>query len=236
LGKYKLIVMPYPLMMTTDEASALKAYVVNGGHLFVEARPGWVNEDGHAEEAVPGFGWTEMFGVRESSIDPGKEVAVKWGAQEFTGTSFAEHFCVLEQNARVVAKFADGTTAAYEHPYGKGRAILLGTFAGQQNEAKPVGMHPLGEILAKWAGLAQPEWKAPTLVELREMDGEKGKLVFLFNHGEKAAEVEFAEILQRSAVNVREIVTGETRQAKGKQFAVKAEVPAQAVRIYRIDY
>jgi beta-galactosidase len=142
----------------------------------------------------------------------------------------------LEQNARVVAKFADGTTAAYEHPYGKGRAILLGTFAGQQNEAKPVGMHPLGEILAKWAGLAQPEWKAPTLVELREMDGEKGKLVFLFNHGEKAAEVEFAEILQRSAVNVREIVTGETRQAKGKQFAVKAEVPAQAVRIYRIDY
>jgi Alpha galactosidase C-terminal beta sandwich domain len=60
--------------------------------------------------------------------------------------------------------------------------------------------------------------------------------VFLFNHGEKAAEVEFAEILQRSAVNVREIVTGETRQAKGKQFAVKAEVPAQAVRIYRIDY
>ena len=236
LGKYKLIVMPYPLMMTNDEASALKAYVVNGGHLFVEARPGWVNEDGHAEEAVPGFGWTEMFGVRESSIDPGKEVAVKWGTQEFTGTSFAEHFSVLEQNARVVAKFADGTTAAYEHRYGKGRAILLGTFAGQQNEAKPVGMHPLGEILAKWAGLAQPEWKAPTLVELREMDGEKGKLVFLFNHGEKAAEVEFAEILQRSAVNVREIVTGETRQAKGKQFAVKADVPAQAVRIYRIDY
>jgi hypothetical protein len=43
-----------------------------------------------------------------------------------------------------------------------------------------VTMHPLGEILAKWAGLAQPEWKAPGLVELREMDGDKGKFVFLF--------------------------------------------------------
>jgi hypothetical protein len=90
---------------------------------------------------------------------------------------------VLDQNARVVAKFADGTAAACEHLYGKGSATLLGTFAGQQNEAKPVAMHPRGEILAKWAGFAQPEWKARALVELRGMDGEKGKFVFLFNHG-----------------------------------------------------
>jgi hypothetical protein len=31
-------------------------------------------------------------------------------------------------------------------------------------------------------------------------------------------------------------VTGETRKTEGKQFTVKTEVPAQAVRIYRIDY
>lgn len=35
--------------------------------------------------------------------------------------------------------------------------MLLGTFAGQENEAKPVGMHPLGGILAKWAGLKEAE-------------------------------------------------------------------------------
>jgi hypothetical protein len=46
-------------------------------------------------------------------------------------------------------------------------------------------MHALGKILAKWAGLAQPEWMAPTLVELREMDGDKGKFVFLFNQGRR---------------------------------------------------
>ena len=103
------------------------------------------------------------------------------------------------------------------------------------SQAKPVTMHPLGEILAKRAGLAQPEWKAPALVELREMDGHKGKFVFLFNHGEKAAEVEFAQTLERPAVNVREIVTGETWKTEGKRF-MKTGVPAQAVRIYRIDY
>ena len=236
LQEYKLIVLPYPLMMTNDEAAALKAYVEKGGHLFVEARPGWVNEDGHAEGAIPGFGWIEMLGVRETSIDPGKEVPVRWGDEEFTGMSFAEHFSVLDEKARVVAKFADGTPAAYEHSYGKGSAILLGTFAGQWNEAKPTAMHPLGGLLAQWAGLTAPELKAPALVELREMDGRKGHLVFLFNHGEKPAQVEFSEKLERPATRVMEIISGEAQKEEGKRFGLSMEVPAQGVRIYRIDY
>ena len=113
---------------------------------------------------------------------------------------------------------------------------MLGTFAGQENETKPVRMHPLGGILAKWAGLTEPELKAPELVELREMESRVGKFVFFFNHGDKDAEVEFAEELERSAANVREIVTGDNTKSEGKRFAAKAKVPAQAVRIYRIDY
>ena len=236
LQKYKLIVLPYPLMMTKDEAAALKTYVENGGHLFAEARPGWVNEDGHAESAVPGFGWTEMMGVRESSVQPGKQIAVKWGAQEFTGTRFAEHLNVLDEKAKLVATFADGAPAGYEHSYGKGSALLLGTFIGESNEAKPVPMHPLGGILAEWAGLTRPSLKAPALVELREIDGARGRFVFFFNHGEKAAQVEFTEELDRPARNVREIVIGETRKVDGKRLSVKTEVPALAVKIYRIDY
>ncbi len=236
LQEYKLIVLPYPLMMTKDEAGALKEYVSKGGHLFVEARPGWVNEDGHAEAAVPGFGWTEMCGVSESSIDPAKEVMVKWGDAEFAGMSFAEHFTLLDEKARVVATFADGTPAGYEHAYGKGSVILLGTFAGQWNEAKPAAMHPLGGILAEWAGLTEPGLKAPTLVELRVMEAEKGSFVFFFNHGETMAEVEFVGELARPAVSVREILTGATLKAEGKRFSVKTEVQPQAVRVYRIDY
>jgi beta-galactosidase len=237
LQKYKLIVLPYPLMMTNDEASALKSYVKNGGHLFMEARPGWVNEDGHAEGAIPGFGWTEMTGIRETSIDPAKDVSVKWGGTaEFSGVSFAEHFSVLDQNAHTVATFSDGTPAAYEHDYGKGSAILLGTFAGQANEAKPVSMHPLGEILIKWAGLTTPELKAPALVELREMDSDKGHLIFLFNHGDASAQVEYTENLSRPGSDVHEIVTDKHEKRSGTRFSTRTEVPAQSVRIYRIDY
>jgi len=78
-----------------------------------------------------------MLGVRESSVDPGKEIAVKWGAEEFVGRSFAEHFTVLDDKARVVARFADGTAAAFENAYGKGSAMLLGTFAGRRTRPSP---------------------------------------------------------------------------------------------------
>lgn len=236
LQEYKLIILPYPVMMTRDEAGALKDYVNKGGHLFVEARPGWVNEEGYAEAMVPGFGWQEMLGVRESSMEPGKEFTVNWGPEEFSGTSFLEHFSVLNAAVRVVAQFKQGTPAAYEHAYGKGSAILLATFVGQHNEAKPVAMHPLGRILANWAGLHTPGLKAPALVELREMDAADGRIVFLFNHGEKAADVEFAEELGHGASRVREVVTGQPVEASGTTFQVKTQIPPQAVRVYRIDY
>jgi beta-galactosidase len=236
LSKCRLIVLPYPLMMTVDEASALKEYVRGGGHLFVEARSGWVNEDGHAEGAVPGFGWTEMFGVRESSIDPGKEFAVKWGAAQFAGMSVREHFADVDGKAKVVARFADGSPAAYEHAFGKGSAILLGTFAGEENEKKPVVMNSLGGMLASWAGLKSPELKTAGGVELREMVGEHGKFVFLFNHGGRAASVLFSEELEKPATNVKEIVEDKKMSVGGKKFAVHAVVPGEAVRVWRIDY
>jgi beta-galactosidase len=236
LADYKLIMVPYPLMLTTEEARILKAYVAGGGHLFVEARPGWVNEDGHAEGAVPGFGWTEMLGARETSIHPVEEAPVQWGKSEFVGTSFIEHFEALDDKTKVVAKFPDGTPAAFEHSYGKGDAILLGTFAGRRNEEKPLAMHPLGGILAQWAGLTVPDLRAPALIELRRMRSAKGQFLFLFNHGEKVAQVAFTEELERPAVVAREIISGEKQMAEGRKFSVATEIPPQAVRIYRIEY
>ena len=114
--------------------------------------------------------------------------------------------------------------------------MVLGTFAGQWNEANPRPFHPLGDILSKWAGLALPSLKAPALVELREMDGPHGQFVFLFNHAETAAKVEFVETLEKSGVHVREIVSGDTPKLEGQRFYVNTEMPPQAARIYRIDF
>jgi len=94
-------------------------------------------------------------------------------------------------------------------------------------------MHPLGTILTKWAGLQVPEWMASSLLELREMEALKGKFVFLLNHGDKVAEVEFAEDLQHPPARVREIIEGKALPTTGKTLHLRAAVPAQAAKIFQ---
>lgn len=236
LSRYKLILLPFALMMTEDQAEALQQYVREGGHLFSEARPGWVNEYGFAEASVPGFGWHEMLGVREQSMDPGKEFPVRWGGQEFTCSRLMEHLMPLHSQTRPLATFPDGSPAAFEHPFGKGSAIILGSFAGQYNELNPQVKHPLADILATWAGLSLPKLEAPALLELRQMTAPQGRLVFFFNHGKQPAMVSFLTAMEKTSAGVKEIITDRTVSQDGPRFQVKIEVPAESVRIYRIDY
>jgi len=60
--------------------------------------------------------------------------------------------------------------------------------------------------------------------------------VFLFNHGDKVAKVEFSEELPHPATRVREIIEGKQLAPNGKTLQVRTEVPAQGVRIIRIEY
>ena len=237
LQRYKLVIVPYALMMISDEADVLQQYVKDGGHMFVEARPGWVDDRGHAEPKIPGFGWDQMLGVGEKELIPGKEFTIKWGTQEFKSMTFLELFDATHGSARAVAYSADGTPAAFENSFGKGKAMIIGSFVGQENYREPVDMHPLGEILATWAHLTRPELHAAASVELRQMQGDKGRFVFFFNHGEKPVNVQFTRSLEKPASRISEIVTNEeSARATMSILHIQTVVPAHGVRIYRTDY
>jgi hypothetical protein len=236
LRAYKLVIVPYPLLLTEQMAKVLEQYVIDGGHLFVEARPGWVDEQGHAQPILPGFGWEKMAGVRESQMLPGKTFNVQWGDSKFAGMSFEEQFTVLDPQAKAVAKFEDGSPAAYEHKYGKGSFIILGTFAGEPNAIKPVENNPLADLLVDWAGVSRPQMKASSFVELRTMVAPSGELVMFFNHGKSAANVDFATDLPKPAAKISEVLTGATAATGGKSLKISTEVPAESVRVYRVDY
>lgn len=245
---YKLIVVPYPILMLKSEAAALREYVHGGGHLFTEARPGWVDERGHAEEIVPGFGWEKMLGVREKATTPKPDTTIKWGEQTIAGAIFEERFTVLDPAVKPLAYFADGTPAAFEHAYGAGHAIIAGTFPGQANENPeavarqranivvgamegPVrGQNPLGALLAAWANVAEPDLKTTIPVDLQELDADHGRMIFLINWETRPARVDLGI---PAAKQVREITTGATVPASTR---IRAEVPAQSVRVYRLDY
>lgn len=236
LQNYKLVIVPYPILLTTRLAEILDRYVREGGHLFAEARPGWVDERGYAQRIIPGFDLQRVFGVRERSVAPRAEFRVRWGQAEFPAATFEERFELVQPSARPVASFEDGSPAAYVSSYGKGSTILLGAFVGQINDSKPVDMHPLGEILARWAGLARPALTSSAPIELKQLLATNGRVVFLFNHGTQPASVEYSSILEKPARRVRELVTAQNIQPSGDQFVLRVLLPPQSARVYRIDF
>lgn len=237
LAQYKLIIVPYPILLTESIVGALKEYVAGGGHLFVEARPGWVDERGYAQPVIPGFGLHEVFGVREKSVRPRGDFRVRWGEAEIPAATFEERFEVIDQAAKPVAFFEDGSPAAYQRRHGKGSALVLGAFAGQINETKPAAMNPLGGILARWAGLEAPALSSSSPVELRILTAGSGRMIFLFNHGGEAAHVKYTLDLKEPVAGVRELVSGEAVAApRAAQFEIELTLPPRSVRVYRVDF
>jgi len=254
--RYRLIVLPYPILMLSGEAGVLEQYVSDGGHLFTEARAGWVDERGYAQEIIPGFGWERMLGVREKSTVPKPEVRIRWGSQEIAGAVFEERFTVLNAEAKPLAYFQDGSPAAFERKYGSGSAIIVGTFPGQANEtpealarqgsnivtgnlpgtASAAGLHPLGGFLADWAGVPLPELRTSAPVDLQQLVADTGRMVFIMNWGSEAAKLELTVPLDKAPRRVREITTGQTLPGSRARVVIAGEVPPQGVRVYRIDY
>jgi ABC-type transporter Mla MlaB component len=78
--------------------------------------------------------------------------------------------------------------------------------------------------------------KATAPIDLQQVVADSGRMVFLINWEERAANVELIVPLEKAPRQVREITTGKELAAAGAQVQIHTEVPAQAVRVYRIDY
>jgi beta-galactosidase len=199
IGKhhYKLIIIPYPLMISEKAAQSLRDFVRNGGSLVAEARLAWNDERGRAKDIIPGFGLHEVCGCRETAVqmtpsgkvdvvmeDSGSPLSGQPGAAvlHFKGALYQE---TLEGHP--IAHFADGAPAIVTNGYGKGRMMTIGTFIGTAYESDR------DEVLAKfirslldWAGISRP---LLTNVELRSLESGSERVVFAFNHSDAPAEV-----------------------------------------------
>ena len=87
LKPYKLVILPYPLMLPQSSVAPLEEYVRQGGTLVAEARLGWNNERGVASERIPGMGLWEMMGCRETAVETGVggRTTLRWADSRIPG-------------------------------------------------------------------------------------------------------------------------------------------------------
>ncbi len=222
---YRLIIAPYPVMMSRPHVEALGAYVRNGGTLLTEARCGWVDEKGASSPIVPGGGLHEVFGCRETELTPLAKtgvVEIKAADEAFPllapgdkldSLFFEETFDVFGKESRVVATFADGRPAVVAAPFGKGRAIIAGSFLGSAyHHFKNPNNGKFFAGLAEWLKIrpavrvtaSEPD----AVVEGRLLQGDGYAILFGFNRGDKAVTAKFGIVSGAKRITAADLETG----------------------------
>jgi beta-galactosidase len=218
---YKILFLPYAVMISQQVAEGVKRYVEQGGTAVAGARLAWNNARGFASDVIPGFGLEEVFGAREKIIRPVEAARLLVDAspslpgmksgEAVRGDSFEEELEPLA-GAQVLARFANGQPAMVEKAFGKGKAILAGTFLALSYEREhDPSTGRLLRSLAQAAGV-KPEvavsGEGTNDVEVRRLVSAQGELVFIFNHAQKQAQASISIHVPWSVHEARDIVTG----------------------------
>jgi beta-galactosidase len=238
LRQYKLVFVPYPLMFTESFANQLKSFVDEGGTLVVEARCGWNDDRGFAQDVIPGFGLDQVFQVREGRLKMSEKVELILTAEgrslfpglsesaTFSGRGIREEL-IPGEGARVIARFEDGTPAMTVAHYGKGRAVAIGSFVGMANgQQQNATTEKLLLSLAEGAGV-RPHLQVEgvpenAFLEVRVLETPGDDALFLLNHSDQELN---PKLPFSSGINLE---TGQEESFSGLRLK------AGEIRVYRI--
>ncbi len=249
LSQYKILFLPFPVMISGRSAQAVRQYVEQGGTVVAEARLAWNNARGYASSVIPGEGLDRVFGAREKVIRPENEpgLLIQPGAglpglaagEAVPVTAFEEDLQPYA-DARVLARFPDGEPAMVENTFGRGKAILIGSFAGLafqrihnaktaallRSLAREVGVMP--QVSVSGSGTSE--------LEVRRLTGSGQQWVFVFNHSSHAADATITLRLPWQPKTVEDVVENAKVPAeieKG-QVVLKKSLAPESVWVLRI--
>lgn len=188
-------------MFTEKAAEGLREFVRNGGYVLAEARFGWNDDRGFASEIIPGLGMHDIFGVREDEVRMREDVTLTLNnskhpvlegfksGDELKGALYSQSVKLLENsNARVLATTTEGDPAIVSSNYGKGEAMLAGSYLGMANFSDIVPNNDKFFInLLNWAKIERPfitseDGRINDQIEVRLQNIDSGYILFLINH------------------------------------------------------
>lgn len=243
-NRYKLLYVPYPLMITEEAGRALREYVRQGGNLVSEARLAWNDERGRATEIIPGMGLHEVCNCRETKVEQSPTGKVEMtmatdfagltAGEKLPGSLYEETLTPLSDAATIVARHADGTPAIVASTFGKGKMLAVGSFLGAAYESdRNANLARFLNGLASWAGITNPVEVNDPAIEVRMLQSGAERLVFVFNH---ASETKNASVAVAGKGRVRDVETGRAVEAATRdgRLVIERELPANGVAVFAV--
>jgi beta-galactosidase len=200
---YRLLLMPFMVLVTPACARAVTSFVGEGGTAVAFAKCGMLDDKSWTWHDRPG-GLTKLFGVKETRI--AKSDAVTLAAlpdtEVFDGITgplqgyWHRQDFAADDGVDVLARYHDGAPAVVMNQYGRGRAVLFGTHFDVAALAPQSSGHR--QVFANLAGIAGvthpfqvtggPLLDGHLLVENGQQEAGPWGLFVLINHGPEAAE------------------------------------------------
>ena len=243
-AQYKLVFLPYPLMLPEAAAAALTEYVRDGGALVAEARVGWNNERGWASDTIPGLGLHRALNCRETAAQTVRRPGLVWATDEIPGMKsgdrmpgrlFEETLEPVLPSGRVVARFASGAPAAVIGSFGRGKTLTLGSYLSAAYESGPdATLQRFFAGILEWAGVERPSEVTGAEAEVRLLESGAERLVFVFNHQAKPADVTVALRLPEANYKASDLATGQP-VTLAAPLKMSGKIPAKDVWVVRLS-
>lgn len=186
LSRYKLIVLPFSIVMNIEAAKAIEKYVASGGTILADGRIAWMKEDGNLCEKIPGLGLDKLFGCEELWMREIKEPKT-FEAGELT-PSACRYISTYKVKTGKVLAFFEKQPLIVENNYSSGKAIIIGTLigTGYEETGNPHNLDFIRQIASRCGvqkiySVKQKEGNTNDL-EVRLAISSQGALVYLFNH------------------------------------------------------
>lgn len=256
LSQYRLVIVPYPIMFTEKAANGLREFVRSGGYVLCEARLAWNDDRGFSSEIIPGLGLHEVFGVREYEIRMRETLNLTVTATKhpalagmkagdlLKGSLHVQSLEPLEKGTvEVLATTPQGQPAIVASRYGKGNAMLAGTYLGMASFPEPDLFNDRFFVnLADWAKIDRPfttslDGRRSSQVEVRLQENSRGYLMFIINHSDSLEEIEIdLKVPASGNYTLRDVIADtRTRQrSSGNTLKLKTRIDRKQVFVWEI--
>ena len=184
IGDYKALYLPYPLMLKEATAEKLRQYVERGGCLISEGLPAYFGDGGRAGTVQPNLGLDKLFGAKESYVeftpDLLEDLTLKVRGSQIFGRFFRQEY--TPSGGTPAGTYEDGSAAAIENRFGKGKTLLVGSYpgAGYYLHRSPQSRTFFAGLL-EWASIEQQVRSSDSEIKARLHEGAGGTYLWVVN-------------------------------------------------------
>ncbi|OGU74259.1 MAG: hypothetical protein A2V93_08165 [Ignavibacteria bacterium RBG_16_34_14] len=241
LQNYKVLIIPFPYVLSKQIADVIEKWVKDGGVLICESyTAGWNIESGHHEKVIPGYGLDKVFQIKQGVVEPvkgseeiilTKDIPPLKKGTKISGSVVKETFFL--KGAKILAKFKSGEPAITYSEYGKGKAVQIGSYIGLVFHREKIKSN--GDLIAglvKYvANIKKPETNKKVRVDLLTKED---KLMLIVQNLENKKNLAAIKLPIKEIKIFTEQFTGKKiKSAKQKDgSSISLELSAREVKVF----